>query len=271
MKFEELKRLIEGKEELAKKPLSEVKIKKVSGIPIIEGVTTVGDLIPKEMKEEDLKPFLRETELCDYNHPKIKGWADRIEKNSKAKNKNELALAIDKEVKNKILYALKEWSLKASEIAAGYEGMCFNKTLLSMAIKRCFGIPTKMRLYLHKSPVFKFLGEYSPIFKKVSKTPHVVGVHYLDGWQEFDIHLDEELEKKLYRFIFPEEELELIGDYANPEECAISANQLPTFFRGHLVRFPISRLREKEERRRERSEEFFEKLNSEFRFLRGRV
>ena len=74
MKFEELKRLIEGKEELAKKPLSEVKIKKVSGIPIIEGVTTVGDLIPKEMKEEDLKPFLRETELCDYNHPKIKGW-----------------------------------------------------------------------------------------------------------------------------------------------------------------------------------------------------
>ena len=91
---------------------------------------------PKGMDE-----YLRPTELCDCNDPAIRRRAQEIIKD--IGTPKEAALLIFHHVRDRILFALDNLDVKASDTLRKGFGLCVGKTNLQVALLRSVGIPAR--------------------------------------------------------------------------------------------------------------------------------
>jgi len=93
---------------------------------------------------EELKEFLRPSELCDSNHPLVKATAAKITRD--ARTAKEAAIKIFYFVRDKIVYAtVHPWKTASETLKIG-KGTCFTKATLQAALLRSVGIPARFRV-----------------------------------------------------------------------------------------------------------------------------
>ena len=85
--------------------------------------------------------YLRPTELCDCDDPSIRRRAQEIIKD--IGTPKEAALLIFYHVRDKVLFALDNFDVRASDTLRKGSGFCITKTNLQVALLRVVGIPPR--------------------------------------------------------------------------------------------------------------------------------
>lgn len=149
---------------------------------------------------ENLEPFLKETNYCDYSHSDIQKIARQFKK--KYPDKKELAVALFYYVRDNILYRVGHWNKKASETLFEGRGSCTNKANLLVALMRVVGMPAGYGLLRVKGR--EYFGEIVPSFlkKRISKESiHIHAYVYLkDKWIKCDPADDKKLSENTSYF-----------------------------------------------------------------------
>lgn len=140
-----------------------------------------------------LKPFLEETDYCNFNNPKIIGALSSIKKPQQSEK--ELAVALFYFVRDKTMYRVGHWSNKASETLESGEGTCTNNANLLVALLRAAGIPAGYGVMDVRGR--DYFGPVVPnkLTKNISKSSkHIYTCIYLKGkWLKCDPSDDEPL------------------------------------------------------------------------------
>jgi transglutaminase-like putative cysteine protease len=188
--------------------------------------------------EEELKKYLRASELCDCDNPIVKATTEKI--TEAAKTSKDAAIKIFYYVRDEIPLAfLDPWKTASETLRLG-EGNCLTKASLQVALLRSVGIPARFRIMEFKG---NDPGEWEGIVPRfaVSRMPerwsHYFCEVYVDGkWVMADATFDKALlpdvedwdgDKDVYA-IEDEAILSDIGSFASIEE---EAEKLDQFYR----------------------------------------
>ena len=143
-----------------------------------------------------MEDFLKETEYCDFSHPKIKFVAEKITAN--LTSDKEKAVAIFYWVRDEIYYRVGFWNQKASKTLEEEKGTCTNSANLFIALCRSVGIPAGY--YVLKVNGQQYFGPIVPklIKKTISKeSVHIhAGVFLNNKWIKCDPSDDYEISQK---------------------------------------------------------------------------
>lgn len=143
----------------------------------------------------DTETFLKETEFCDFSHPRIVQQANVFKK--KYSDDRERAVAIFYFVRDTITYTVGDWRYKASETLERRSGSCTNNANLMVALLRAVG--TQAAYGLLKVKAQQYFGPVVPRYlaRNISESSiHVyVGVYLSGKWIKADPTDDELLSK----------------------------------------------------------------------------
>jgi len=142
---------------------------------------------------KEIKQYLEETILLDYNHPLIqfvvnnRGW--------KNLNERDKIKQIYLFVRDETLFGYnKSDDIKASEVLKDGYGQCNTKSILLMALLRSVGIPCRLHGFMIEKPLQK--GAISGIWYKLAPKNLVhtwVEVYYKKKWYDLEgVILDKE-------------------------------------------------------------------------------
>ncbi len=152
-------------------------------------------------KLEVIPEHLASTELCDFDHPILKGLHQKLTANLIEPEK--IANRLYDFIREKILYEFDAWAVTASETILKNTGMCFNKSNLMIALLRLSQIPCVFSLFWIGKNGFRFTADAAMFDKIQNRTVHAYVEAYLGeqiGWRRYvDTSLDAKLRRVLIK------------------------------------------------------------------------
>ncbi len=145
-------------------------------------------------RETDPEQDLRETRFCDFRHPAIQGLAGEIGEEEPRKAAVDAFLL----ARERIIFGLDLWQVRASETARKGYGMCSNKALLFVALLRSKGIPARLAYVpMRREALRPVWGRLEALMPRVMN--HVIAEVHLEGeWIPVDLTLDERTYRRLF-------------------------------------------------------------------------
>jgi hypothetical protein len=187
---------------------------------------------------KDLKPYLQETQYCDFNHYMIKEIAKSFRE--RYRNKRKCAQALFYWVKDSVRYSLGQWNVKASDTLFRNYGTCTNKANLLVALYRAAGIPAGFGIM--KVNGQRYLGPACiPMLgnQMSRKSVHTYVTVYLDNhWIKIDPSDDKGLSESISHFNHTADEVHWDGIHnaeLNLSEDDIYSDEFPLANIDHIM------------------------------------
>lgn len=144
-----------------------------------------------------MEEALTETYYCDYNHKHVRELAETL--SNGVDDETAVAKNIFDYVRDRIPYGFDLFRRRASDTLRRGYGVCWNKSLLTVALLRCNGIPARFgsievnRVFCKPTAGFVYLFTNHPYH-------HCVAHAYLDNqWVVLDTVLDKATYESCYR------------------------------------------------------------------------